>query len=162
MPYHLAMSPNFSAVTLTTRDSLPDRPRFVNPLFEKSLPGEKQLWQREKSGILYPRRTKEDAKMEPKKPPLSPMDLGGMRRTFSSKKFEAQYTDLTRPLGALYTPEQTLFRVWAPTAIPGDPAALSHRGPLRRTGRAPEDGAGGQRVLLPHPARQSGGGVLRL
>ena len=54
--------------------------------------------------------------MEPKKPPLSPMDLGGMRRTFSSKKFEAQFTDLTRPLGALYTPGQTLFRVWAPTA----------------------------------------------
>ena len=90
--------------------------------------------------------------MEPKKPTLSPMDLGGMRRTFSSKKFEAQFTDLTRPLGALYTPEQTLFRVWAPTASQvtlllyptGDPSGE----PVERRKMEPED-KGFYSLILP-------------
>lgn len=90
--------------------------------------------------------------MEPKKPPLSPMDLGGMRRTFSSKNFETQFTDLTRPLGALYTPEQTLFRVWAPTASQvtlllyptGDPSGE----PVERRKMEPED-KGFYSLILP-------------
>ena len=80
------------------------------------------------------------------------MDLGGMRRTFSSKKFEAQFTDLTRPLGALYTPEQTLFRVWAPTASQvtlllyptGDPSGE----PVERRKMEPED-KGFYSLILP-------------
>ena len=90
--------------------------------------------------------------MEQKKPSLSPLDLGGMRRTFSSKKFETQFTDLTRPLGALYTPEQTLFRVWAPTADgvtlllypTGDPAGE----PVERRRMTAED-KGFYSILLP-------------
>ena len=81
--------------------------------------------------------------MEPKKSSVSPMDRGGMRRTFSSKKFEAKFTDLTRPLGALFTPQQTLFRIWAPTAgqaalllyPTGDPAGE----PVERRKMEPED-----------------------
>ena len=147
MPYHLAMSPYFcrrrTVPALTTRDSLPDSGGFVNPFFEKSLSQGKQLWEGEKSGILYPKHLKEDAKMEQKRSSISPMDRGGMRRTFSSKKFEAKYTDLTRPLGALFTPQQTLFRVWAPTASEvtlllyptGDPAGE----PVQRRKMEPED-----------------------
>lgn len=90
--------------------------------------------------------------MEQKKSSISPLDLAGMRRTFSSKKFEAKYTDLDRPLGALFTPEQTLFRVWAPTADEvtlllyptGDPAGE----PVQRQKMVPED-KGFYSLLLP-------------
>lgn len=39
-----------------------------------------------------------------------------MQINYSSKEFEAQYTYKQNDLGAIWSPEKTAFRVWAPTA----------------------------------------------
>ncbi len=48
--------------------------------------------------------------------PAMAAEVEGLSTYYSSEEFEAQYTYEGDDLGAVWTPEQTSFRVWAPTA----------------------------------------------
>ena len=44
------------------------------------------------------------------------MTAGEWKKTFDSRQFHETYTYMGNDLGAVYSREQTTFKVWAPTA----------------------------------------------